>query len=319
MTARFDDAVQERCDFARWAVVRTDGARTPCESLLERFAPKGSSLVDLCAAPDFQGRLIRFDGLDRDTWPACRQFLTDYAQHSRNIAKLGRTRFFVILADAPLEDPPPRDATLEVHDWRGAVSEMDLLFLAYARLEARRVNERMRVLLATLVARIAVWDLETAERLLEVESEGDIIDPTDMLQRIATNEGWTSKTPAEWALGTASESGVVHAALAALEKPPRELRWRIWSAQASVLLPLIDKQRYEIVQENERQILRYLEMDGDPIDLLDLEIGHLVGMARRPGFSRHITNRVRRLHSARNDLAHLKPLGIDAVGALLSS
>ena len=146
MTARFDDAVLERCDFARWTVFRPDGVRTPSESLLERFAPRGSSLVDLCAAPDFQGRLIRFDGLDRDTWPACRQFLTDYAQHSRNIAKLGRTQFFVILADAPLEDPPPRDATLEVHDWRGAVSEMDLLFLAYERLEERRLDERMRVL-----------------------------------------------------------------------------------------------------------------------------------------------------------------------------
>ena len=138
-----------------------------------------------------------------------------------------------------------------------------------------------------------------------------------MLQGMATNEGWTSQTPAEWALGTASESGVVHAALASLEKPPRELRWRIWSAQASVLLPLIDKQRYEIVQENDRQIVRYLRMDGDLIDPLDLEIGKLVGMVWRPGFSRHSANRVRRLQRARNALAHLKPLGIDAVSALL--
>ena len=319
MTDRFDDAIQECCDFARWTVFRPDGTRAPCESLLERFAPRGSSLVDLCAAPEFQGRLIWVDGLDQDTWPNCRQFLTDYAQYSRNVARLGRTRFLVILVDAPLEDPPRRDATLEVHDWRGAVSEMDLLFLAYERLEAWGVNETMRVLLATIVARVASWDLGIAEQLIEVESESDIIDPTDVLRAIAANEGWACETPAEWALGTASGTGVVHAALAALEKPPRELRWRIWSAQASVLLPIIDKQRYEIVQENARQIAAYLRMEGNPIDPFDLEIGDLVGMVRRPEFSRHVTNRVRRLHKARNALAHLKPLGIDEVRALVCS
>ena len=319
MTARFDDAVQERCDFIDWTVFRLDGARKPCESLLERFAPRGSSLVDLCAAQEFQGRLIRIDGLDRDTWPDCRQFLTDYARYSRNVARLDRTQFLVILVDAPLEAPPPRDATLEVHDWRGAVSEMDLLFLAYERLEARRVNEMMRVLLATIVARVAAWNLDIAEQMLDLESEGDIVDPIYMLRSIAANEGWTLETPAEWALGTASGTGVVHAALASLEKPPRELRSRIWSAQASVLLPIIDKQRYEIVQENSRQIAAVLKMDSNSLDPFDLEIGDLAGMAWRLKFSGYLTNRVRRLHNARNDLAHLKPLGIDKVRALICS
>ena len=247
------------------------------------------------------------------------QFLTDYARYSRNVARLDRTQFLVILVDAPLEAPPPRDATLEVHDWRGAVSEMDLLFLAYERLEARRVNEMMRVLLATIVARVAAWNLDIAEQMLDLESEGDIVDPIYMLRSIAANEGWTLETPAEWALGTASGTGVVHAALASLEKPPRELRSRIWSAQASVLLPIIDKQRYEIVQENSRQIAAVLKMDSNSLDPFDLEIGDLAGMAWRLKFSGYLTNRVRRLHNARNDLAHLKPLGIDKVRALICS
>ena len=319
MTAQFDDVVQACCDFATWTVFRPDGAQPPCKSLLERFAPRGSSLADLCAASDFQARLIWIDGLDQDTWPDCRQFLTDYAQYSRNVAKLGRTQFLVLLVGAPPEEPPPRDATLRVHDWRDAVSEMDLLFLAYERLGVRGFNETMRVLLATIVARVASWDLGTAERLLEAENEDNLIDPTDLLQAIATNEGWTCETLAEWALGTASGTGVVHAALAALEKPPRELCWRVWSAQASVLLPIIEKQRYEIVQANDRKIVTHLQRDGLSIDPLDLEIGALVGMVRRQGFSRHVFNRVKRLHKARNDLAHLRPLGLDAVRALVRS
>ena len=319
VTVGFDDVVQARCDFAKWTVFRPDGARAPCGSLLERFAPRGSSLADLCVAPDFQGRLIWIDGVDRDAWPDCRQFLTDYTQCSRNVARLDRTRFLVLLTGVPLEEPPRRDVTLEVHDWRGAVSEMDLLFLAYERLEARGINETMRVLLATSVARVAAWDLGIAERLLEVESEDNLIDPTDVLQAVAADEGWTRKTPVDWALGTASETGLVHAALASLDNPPRELHRRIWSAQASVLLPIIDKQRYEIVQENHRQIATHLQKDCDPIDPLDLEVGDLVRMVQRPGFSRPVSNQVRRLSRARNDLAHLRPLGLDEVRALIRS
>ena len=115
----------------------------------------------------------------------------------------------------------------------------------------------------------------------------------------------------------ASATGAIHAALAALDEPPRELHRRIWSAQASVLLPIIDERRYEIVRENHGQISTHLNMDGDLTDPFDLDIGRLKGMVQRPGFSRHISNVVRRLHETRNDLAHLKPLGLSAIRTLV--
>ncbi len=316
MTVRFDDAVQERCDFIRWTVFRPDGSGAPCKGLLERFAPKGTSLPDLCEAPDFQGRLIWIDSLDRDTWPECKEFLTDYAQFSRNVPQLGRTRFIVCLVGAPPEKPPQRDAALDVHEWKNVVNEMDLLFLAYGRLGERDVNNTMRSLLATTVSRVAMWDLDVAERLLG-EDDDKIIDPVRVLRSIAREEGWTCTTPADWALGTASATGAIHAALSALDEPPRELHRRIWSAQASVLLPIIDERRYEIVRENHGQISTHLNMDGDLTDPFDLDIGRLKGMVQRPGFSRHISNVVRRLHETRNDLAHLKPLGLSAIRTLV--
>ena len=316
MTVGFDDAVQERCDFLRWTVFRPDGSGSPCERLLGRFAPKGTSLPDLCEAPDFQGRLIWIDRLDRDTWPECKEFLTDYAQFSRNVPQLGRTRFIVCLVGAPPKKPPPRDAALDVHEWRDVVNELDLLFLAYGRLGERAVSDVMRLLLATTVARVAKWDLDVAERLLG-EDDDKIIDPVRVLRSIAQEAGWTCATPADWALGTASATGAIHAALAALDEPPRKVHRRIWSAQASVLLPIIDERRYDIVRENHGQISTHLNVDGDLTDPFDLDIGRLKGMVQRPGFGRHISNVVRHLNNARNDLAHLRPLGLSAIRALV--
>ena len=317
VTVGFDDVVQARCDFAKWTVFRPDGARAPCGSLLERFAPRGSSLADLCVAPDFQGRLIWIDGVDRDAWPDCRQFLTDYTQCSRNVARLDRTRFLVLLTGVPLEEPPRRDVTLEVHDWRGAVSEMDLLFLAYERLEARGINETMRVLLATSVARVAAWDLGIAERLLEVESEDNLIDPTDVLQASQPMKG-----------GRARRRWIGHSAR---HRKPAWFtpRWRrsIIRRANSIGASGAPRRRCccrssisngtRSCRRTTGKIATHLQKDCDPIDPLDLEVGDLVRMVQRPGFSRPVSNQVRRLSRARNDLAHLRPLGLDEVRALI--
>ena len=318
MTPGFDDAIQERCDLAEWTVFRPDDACGPCESLLGRFAIRGSSLADLCESERFRGRLIWIEGLDSRNWPSCREFLTAYAQYSRNIARLDRTQFLAILVGTPPEAPPARDVTLEVHDWRGTVNEMDLLFLAYRRMETRRVNDAMRMLLATIVARVAAWDLEIADRLIEVEDEEDLIDPTNALRGVAANEGWTRETPEDWALGTASGNGLVHAALASVTKP-HELRRRIWSAHASVLLPIIDAQRFEILREHERRIVSQLKEDQDGRDLYNLEIGDLADIVRWSNPGRGLRRHVERLRSARNELAHLTPLRCETVRALVNA
>ena len=126
-------------------------------------------------------------------------------------------------------------AALDVHEWKNVVNEMDLLFLAYGRLGEGDVNNTMRSLLATTVSRLAMWGLDVAERLLG-EDDDKIIDPVRVLRSIAREEGWTCTTPADWALGTASATGAIHAARAALDEPPRVLHRRIWSAQASVVV-----------------------------------------------------------------------------------
>ncbi len=307
-------------------VFRPESARLPFDCLRDRFVPQlstewGPRPLDLCDQHEFQGRLIWVDGLDAldpDDWSNWKQFLVDYAQASRSVREFERTLFVVVLAGSPPADPPERDVTLTTHDWRDVVDEMDLLFLSYERLGQRDLSPTMHSLLATAVARVATWDLETAERLLD-EQHDVILDPVPMLRSVARDKGWTTDTPVGWGVGTASGNGSRNAVLAALDHPPREIRRRVWSAQASVMLPAIDRFRLEIIREHYAQLATYLESEGNAIDPLDLDIGGLTGMIHRPGFDDSVQRRVRRLNGWRNDLAHLNLLSGSAVRVLAAS
>lgn len=309
-----------------WActIFRPEPKRRPFESLCNRFVPSllngwGANLLDLCNQDDFQGRLIWIDNLeqlDRNDWLAWKEFLADYAQASRSISEFERTLFVASLGGSPPAEPPESDVTLETHDWRGVIHETDLLLLAYEQLGKRSISPTMRSLLATTVSRVAVWDFETAERLL-YEDDDVILEPTHMLQSFAHEKGWTSETPVGWEYGTESGNGYSHAAIAALQYPPREIQRRAWSAQVSILLPLIDIWRRKIVKDNYEQLVAHLRSNGQESDPWDIQIGEMMSPILYRGFDRSIQDRVRRLHKWRNALAHLKPLPLNAMRSLV--
>ena len=310
----------------RCTVFRPELTRPPFDCLRDRFAPHlstswGPRLLNLCEDQEFQGRLIWIEGVDClswEDWLSWRQLLVDYAQVSRSIRAFERTLFVVVLVGTPPYDSPEPEVTLATHDWRDVVCESDLLLLAYERLAQRDVSRAMHSLLATTVARVAAWDLETAERLLE-EQQDAILDPIALLRSFAVEKGWTSDTPIRWEVGTASGEGSRHAVLASLDEPPREINWRIWSAQASVMLPVLDQRRLEIAQQHRSQLAVVMEREGMTMDPLDLDIGSLTGMVQRPVFDDSIQRRVRQLNRWRNDLAHVRALSGDAVRSLAGS
>ena len=307
----------------RCTVLHPDPAIPPFQSIRERFAPHlpnewNPTLLDLCEHEDFQGRLVWLDGvgrMDSEDCSAWKKFLVDYAQASRSVPEFQRTLFVAVLEGAPPTEPPPEDVTLKCFDWRGVIDETDLLLAAHERLHDRDAGPVMRSLLATTVARVASWDPAVAERLLD-EGCDAILDPVSLLQSIAREQGWTSDTEASWELGTASGDGVSHAALAALEDPPRDLRRRLWSAQASVLLPSIDTWRWNLLVEHRALLAEHLEREGSPVDALDLDVGELKGMVQRPGFDSKVQRDVRQMHQWRNELAHLRPLPVTAAQRL---
>ena len=296
---------------------------SPFRSIRERFAPNlptewSPTFLDMCEHEGFGGRLIWLDGvgrMDKEDCSAWKKFLVDYAQASRSVPAFDRTLFVAVLEGAPPADPPPEDVTLKCFDWRGVIDETDLLLAAHERLRSRDANPVMRSLLATTVAHVASWDPDVAERLLD-EGTDAILDPVSLLQSVAKEKGWTSETDACWELGTASGNGVSHAALASLEDPPRDLRRRLWSAQASVLLPSIDGWRWNLLLDHRALLAEHLQSEGSPVDALDLDIGELTGMVQRPGFDPQVRRDVRQMNRWRNELAHLRPLSANTARSL---
>lgn len=298
--------------------------------------------VDLCQSVEFRGRLIRVTDVDERTWPAWGAFLRRYAQASRSMPMRGRTRFFLPFAGVPPPSGLDADVGLAVLRWAG-LERLDLLNLADHRLRERRIHEPMRSLLAETVARVAAWDFDTAESLL-AEDERGIISPRVLLASIGSRRGWTAETAGLWHFGTASESGVRHAALVALEARSAELEHRLWSAQVAVLLPWIEARSRDVVQKNRDMVARRMTVagleNGDP---LSLEVGELQrifkddGRSRRrdhgqvratqaggsKGFGgrqlRDVQRLFKLLHAARNKLAHRECLSFDEIDQLTRS
>ena len=293
----------------------------PCQNLSDAYAAHPThvhSLSDLCDDEGFRGRLVRLHGLDGGTWPAWRDFLVDYAQVSRSRDLLGRSLFLVPLSSYPPAEPPQGDVALNVRTWDGVRDDVDLLLLASERLEERSGERLRRALLATTIARVAVWDFDTAEALV-AQGDRTIMDPTKFLRGMARDKGWTADTPLDWGLGTASRSGLVHAARAALDDPPVEVERRIWSAQLSVLLPWIETRRLDTVANNLYEVNRLMREAGYcQRDAYELELGELHTLFCRRGADRRVRRAVRRLRNVRNRLAHREHLAPDAVFGLLS-
>ncbi|MDE0443583.1 MAG: hypothetical protein OXL38_15900 [Gammaproteobacteria bacterium] len=277
------------------------------------------SLVDLCDDSGFCGRLVRLRGIAASNWSAWRAFLSRYAQASRSRSLLGRSLFLVPLSGHPPPESPTADVALETRTWDGVLDDVDLLLLASERLRQRAMSPLRRALLATAVARVASWDYDTACAML-AESDRTILAPTDLLRAIARVHGWSPETPLDWALGTASGSGIVHPARAAVEDPPVEIHRRLWSAQLSVLLPCIEDRRHEIVAGNAYEVKRQMRSAGNGHDDPDeLELGELHSLFSRRGADRTIRRTVRRLRDVRNELAHRRHLAPDAVLTLVET
>ena len=282
----------------------------PLRQLVERFAPElsrisGLTAVELCGAEGFAGSLIWIDGLGNGNFLDWMTFLEKYSQASRNMSMLRRTMFVAPVGthESGVSDG---DVGLTIHDWAGVVDEMDLAFLANDRLRTRGIGGVLRELLVMTVARVAAWDFAVAEWLSQA-SEEDILDPLALLKSAAAERGWTCETPSSVMLGTESCTGMAHAAHAAVSKPD-EIHRRVWGAQVSVLLPIIEVQRREIIREHRCQIDAELRRANWEEDAESLEIGQLAYLLRGAALEPEVSCRVEELRLARNSLAHGQPL-----------
>ena len=320
--AGFEDAVTEPLENFL-LVGRLSATASPLQDLCSQYAtgsrPHIDSIQELCRDKGFERRLIWLAGLNGSNWSQWRTFLSQYAQVSRSMPLAGRTLFFAPLTGSPRGGLPPPDVALARCEWDGVPDELDLMLLANERLQQRADGPVLRALLTTVVARVASWDFDSALRLLKGDKRS-ILAPVETLKGLAHDKGWNCEIPVSWEFGTASKTGVVHPARAALDDPPREIEKRIWSAQASVLLPWIETLRHQIIKANPSDVRRQMRQSGmGGEDPYDLELGDLASMFGMRGAHRDIRKRVRKLQAARNALAHLQPLLPDTVLRMIES
>src|SRR5262249_37590542 len=114
----------------------------------------------------------------------------------------------------------------------------------------------------TVASEVAGWDPAVTERLV-AQPLRHLLDPRDALSAIAAERGWLDSRLARdaWHLGAVDEidgESRIHPALLVVSDPGRELERRLWTAQTTVLLPVVERRRRDILVRLDRTIRRAL-------------------------------------------------------------
>jgi hypothetical protein len=273
------------------------------------------SINTLCQQPG-EGRVLTLE-VGQERWPSWRAAVTEFAEACRGLQSEDRLRIVIHVTGVPLNELPRPLPTLRCLPWLDVVGELDVLVHATHALrqhtDTPKPSDR---LLARTVARLAGWDLDLADWLLDLPRD-TLFSPVTALRAHATtlpSDDVDPSRPSQWHEGTqqiVDGQKIDHALwLAARGDPSGELAHRIWAAQAAELLPRLDLRRRALIKGLPVHLKPPLMVEGICFqDLFDLDYRPLCELVENdprvpPTTKRHAT----RLRKARNRLAHLECL-----------
>lgn len=313
-----------------WRTLDASGSETdPVAFLREMICPgvsaiRARSMADLADAPPFQGKVVWIENIDRLQWSHWSAALLAYADAIRNVEVGSRTLFIVVLSGEAVAETCPNEVALVRRDFRDVVDVLDLFMFALWKAPHSIRNPERRALLAHTVSQVARWDCLLAEQLLTLSIE-EALSPERALLQYARDCGWTASTSRCWENGTIDgprDRPVVHSALLSVSGERRSIRHRFWTAQAAVLLPLVEERRVAIIPRCRRYLKLPMQTERGQVisDPLDLELGQLAWYLDRSNTPPAVKRQVRWLRNARNKLAHMEPLEpVEALDAMLLS
>ncbi len=262
-------------------------------------------------------RIVVVTGVTPLEWPPWKKFVDEYASASRAVAAVDRTQLLVITAGVPKVALPAKAPALSLLIWDGVVGEADVF--SYVVQSLRRQNKRVDArakLIARIITRLALWDFDIVDRLLELDSR-ELFDPKSAVAAAASampdlncqSDAWEDGGTAEFDGETLQHS----ISLLKGGDPKGELAMRLWAAQASELLPALEVNRRRLAKRMKDARLRLpVTINGEKIhDLVDIEIGPLLHLARVNKLPSDIVRIAEKYCSLRNKLAHLAPLNAD--------
>jgi hypothetical protein len=201
----FEHALRHELDGWYWHALPLTADRPPLDALYQRFLP--SVLPDqvrnayaLAQADSMRGTVIQLEGMTAAVWAVWRDFLLEYQNACRMIPETTRGVFVAIVPARIAAEAVVEEIAIATLDFRACVGELDLLPYVGYRLQHRNVVGPRRMLLATALARVALWDAETADRLLEAGPDA-IMDPLETLRQIALERGWERLETPSWIVG----------------------------------------------------------------------------------------------------------------------
>ncbi|WP_027891160.1 hypothetical protein [Calidithermus chliarophilus] len=288
----------------------------PLETLYREFThqrpPPGSDpLGRLVRCPDFEGRTLWVE-VAGDGWAPWSDFIQRYCRASKDLSFAQRTSL-VLVAPGVSELALKPEVNLQPYRWEGQVHEHDLFFYGLAQAQTRSDPPLVRELVAAVASEVATYDPRVVD-ILVFESLDTLADPQSFLAARAGEFGWDPAAEATWALGS-QDGGRVHPVVLALQAP-REIRRRVWRGQLRALFPRLEQARIRLAEQNRHHLQLPFETPYGPIkDWHELELGHLAHKLR--GRDNHAHREAELLRVARNELAHLRPLGASTLQQVL--
>jgi len=286
--------------------------------------PSSKTVASLIARMESK-RVVIISAVDSLQWPAWMRFAGEYASASRSVDKFDRTQLLLITSGVPEERLPAKAPALQSLTWNGHVGEGDVFgyVLQFWRRKGRRIDAQAK-LVARIVTRLALWDFDLIDRLLEL-SVRELFDPTVALRAVDDGrEVWAKLGPTWEEGGLADFDGerLSHALMLFRAGDPKlELSMRLWAAQAAELLPALELKRRQLAQrmKSNRSLPPALRLNDEAVrDLNDIEIGGLLHLARIHRLPPDIVRTAEKYRDMRNKLAHLEPLSADEALELLN-
>lgn len=260
--------------------------------------------------------VVVLQGIDTTAWDAWRVFLKEFEVASRQRPSDDRPLLLVIVKGISPKQIQISGAALEIRPWTGVLGELDTLIFVDQLLRSKNKPTKHHKLIVRQISALALWDLDLAT-YLAAQPEASLFKAIEVLQAArAELDKDCSLKEGRWEHGGSDQidgTEMVHPfVLVDKGDPERELKRRLWTAQAAELLPLIEIRRRELLRGLGRHLVCPFNLDGYSVTSLEeLEIGRLAYAAQKHKLKGELRERAELLAGCRNKLAHLTELKSD--------
>jgi hypothetical protein len=287
--------------------------------------PLESNAIGFCTALEYMTSVIAVEISSQEACAAWRDFIGDYQSAYMDKEALERAPILLVVRGQGPTSGFMGETALRIFHWNGRVTEIDMNIYSHficQDLEGPRWKKR---LIIALIGKLAKWDKGLSEHLRR-EYRLMLDNPLNLLTKWGS-ERYFNRTVSDddrWNVGLEydyEEVNETHSVVFALQEDKAELKRLIWKAQMSVLFPLIEEHRTELI----KLFSGFLDVPFHPPtrkntikDKSELELGHIqyqLTKKKHKLSSKKFTNSqagvilefIEKLKDIRNQLAHMRP------------